>query len=66
VKLTYEEKHSALWLKLKEHMTGRMDVLRKKNDGDFDAVATAAIRGQIRELKNLVALDQDLPTVIDD
>ena len=64
--LTHEERHSALWLKLKEHMTERIDTLRRKNDGDFDATTTASIRGGIRELKNLVALETDPPAVGDD
>jgi ribosomal protein L30/L7E len=64
--LTHEERHSALWLKLKEHIAEQIDMLRRRNDGDFDAVTTASIRGQIRALKNLVALETDPPTVADD
>ena len=66
MKLTHEERHSALWMKLKEYMTEQMDVLRRRNDGDLDAITTAAIRGRIRALKEMVALEEDPPHLTDD
>jgi len=55
--LTFEERHSALWLKLKEHMEQQLDLLRRKNDGSHDEIVTANIRGRIAILKELSALD---------
>lgn len=48
---------SPTWRKLKEHMEAQLDKLRLKNDDQkHDAVATAYLRGDIRRLKNLLAL----------
>ena len=49
---------SGLWLRLKDHLRAEIDTLRRKNDGDHDPVATAAIRGEIKALKKLLALDE--------
>jgi len=59
VTLTYEEKHSALWQKLKQHLGEEIQRLREKNDGQHDEVATAKLRGRIAALKELSALDAD-------
>ena len=57
--LTFEEKHSAVWKKLKLHMAEEIQRLREKNDGQHDDVATAKLRGRIAALKELSALDAD-------
>lgn len=64
--LTLEERHSALWTKLKEHMQQQIDLLRLKNDGALDEVTTASIRGEIRALKRLSAVDQPPIEVTDE
>lgn len=52
------ERQSAVWKKIKQHLEQRLAALREKNDKPtLDAERTAFIRGQIRELKNLAALD---------
>lgn len=55
--LTEFERQSPLWKRLMERNAKRLALLRSKNDNDKDAVATARLRGQIRELKNFAALD---------
>ena len=55
--LSYEERESPLWRRLSDHMRAALDSLREQNDyPQLDAVKTAAIRGQIRQLKLLLAL----------
>lgn len=66
MKLTHEERHSALWMKLKEHLTQEIDRLRRKNDGELDEVTTSSIRGEIRALKKLVAAEEPPPKLADD
>lgn len=59
---------SMAWSKLRAHMNNRLHELRVKNDSDMDAVATAKVRGEIKNLKNLLALESkpDPITVADD
>lgn len=65
--MTHDERHSALWMKLKEHMQQQLDLLRRKNDAiSLGEIETAALRGRIFALKELSALDTDLTTVADD
>ena len=52
------EAQSAIWLKIKQHLEGRIATLRSKNDGDLDILETAKLRGRIAELKALIALDE--------
>lgn len=57
--LTEAEAGSQLWLKVREHITRRIAALRALNDDPaLDAGKTARLRGQIKELKNLAALDK--------
>lgn len=59
MKLEQHEIHSSTWVKLKEYLTERIDAQRKKNDStDLTDLETAALRGGLRELKLLLALDQ--------
>lgn len=55
------DRQSAVWLKLKKHLEAELDVLRKKNDGNLDEVKTANLRGGIRQLKAILALENDAP-----
>jgi hypothetical protein len=64
-RLTTGEAHSALWKRLKEHMEERLAALREKNDVTaLDPVQTAAVRGQIKELKVLLGMDKPEPAQV--
>ena len=39
---------------LRESLEARVALLREKNDGELDAIQTATLRGQIKELKALL------------
>lgn len=43
------------WRKLNKYIDAQIDLLRKQNDGDIDALATAKLRGRIVALKALKA-----------
>jgi hypothetical protein len=64
--LTPADRQSAVWLKLKEHYTKRLNTLREQNDGNLDLEATAKIRGRIAEAKQFLALGNPAPPVADD
>lgn len=57
--LTRQEQDSAVWQKLKTHLETRLEVMRKRNDGDLSEVETGRLRGQIAFAKELLGLDQD-------
>lgn len=59
MKLTQQERQSALWLKLEAYMTQKLADLRKQNDGDMSLEATARLRGRIAQMKFLLALGED-------
>lgn len=62
--LSPQERNSALWLKLRAHFKDKLALARGKNDGmQNDATVTAALRGDIRTLKAIIALDADAPEV---
>lgn len=62
--LSESEAQSALYRKIKAWAEGRLAELRAMNDSPTrDERATALLRGQIRELKNLAALDKPVPPV---
>lgn len=61
-RLTPQDKASAVWPKLKAFMEQERDALRRKNDQDLGERETAALRGQIKQLSNLIDLDKDRPT----
>lgn len=48
--------NSDVWSRLEEHLAARMEVLRAQLEGDLDEKGTAAVRGRIREIKELLAL----------
>ena len=62
-KLTESERQSAVWLKLKEHYEERLNVLRMKNDNLLDEITTASLRGEIRMIKQFLAIGIDAPLV---
>ena len=50
------EIQSALWVKLKTELEARIELQRKRNDGDLNEIETARLRGIIFAYKNLLAL----------
>lgn len=61
--LTPEEFKSPVWLKLKAHFEARVTKLRMHNDRKLGHDDTTELRGRIRELKNLSALDKPAPSI---
>lgn len=51
MKLTDIERNSALWLKVSEALTERLQMLREMNDNSLTADETAKMRGKISEIK---------------
>lgn len=63
MKLARHDIETALWRKLESYLEQRMETLRQTNDGDLDPMQTARLRGRIAELKSMLALSKDEPTV---
>lgn len=63
--ITPAERRNPLWLALEAHLTDRLATLRSRNDADMAADKTAHLRGQIAEVKALLALATDRPQVDD-
>ena len=62
--LTDGERNHPLWLRLKAHWLGQLDVLRKRNDSaTMTEPETAALRGHIKCLKGVIALGDVLPKI---
>ena len=61
--LTDGERHHPLWFKIAAHYKERLEILRAKNDGGLTPDETATIRGQIKEVKGILSLGQDLPVL---
>jgi hypothetical protein len=56
------EAGSQVWKKIKDHLEHELDTLRRKNDDpEMSAEKTALIRGRIKQIKILLALDQAPP-----
>jgi hypothetical protein len=64
--LSESDKAQGLWLRLKAHMEEQLDDLRKRNDALQPEHYTASIRGEIRAIKRLIALDADRPDLTGD
>lgn len=60
------ERHHALWKKISDHLSDQIAVLRAKNDGEWDAVETARLRGKISAYKELLALGDPGPSEVAD
>jgi hypothetical protein len=57
--LSFEDRESPLWRRLAAHMRAELADLRERNDApQLDPTKTAAIRGQIAQLKSLLALGE--------
>ena len=60
--LTKEERASALWQGLKKRLDAKLQDLRTRNDSaNLTEAETARLRGHIKALKDLLALDADPP-----
>lgn len=55
------DRNSPTWRKLREHLQEKLQSLRARNDSDLDAIATAKLRGEIRAIRNTLALGE-IPT----
>jgi hypothetical protein len=55
LRLDANDRRSTVWIKIKAHLTAELDLLRRKNDNDYDAVVTAELRGNIARIKALLA-----------
>ncbi len=64
--LSHNDRNSVVWAKLKKHMEAALMEARIKNDNDRDPIATAKLRGEIRCLKNLLALETAQAMVADE
>lgn len=62
--LTQEERSSHLWRKLESHFTDRLATCRALNDqSSLAEIQTARLRGEIKNLKDLLALSTRDPTM---
>lgn len=61
--LTDADKLNPLWVRLEKHFQNRLTVLRMQNDGDLSDVETGRLRGQIKEVKAILALAKDRPVI---
>jgi len=61
-KLSEQDKHSSLWVRLEAQLIERLDRARRKNDDPkLTEARTAALRGEIECLKGLIALGKSPP-----
>lgn len=63
IKLTELERTSAVWQRLKKYYDARLARLRAKNDGDLTHEQTLKLRGQIAEVKGLLSVATDSPSI---
>ncbi len=59
MKLTDEQIRSPLWQALRKKYEGKLLIARKTNDSAKSEVDTAALRGRIIEIKEVLRLDPD-------
>lgn len=59
MKLTEEQLRSALWRDLRKEYESKLATLRKTNDSHKSELDTAALRGKIVTIKELLRLDPD-------
>lgn len=63
-KLSDGERNHPLWLRLEAHMKERLEQLRVQNDKPQSELDTAALRGQIAEMKRFINLGKP-PQIFD-
>jgi hypothetical protein len=61
--LNAADKRSPLWMALSDHLRDRLAQLRQMNDHSQPVEKTERLRGQIYELKALLALENDRPAI---
>ena len=64
--LTNSDKASSLWLRLCAHFEDRLSDARRRNVNLLSEAETAALRGEIRALKRIIALGDDRPLTDDE
>jgi hypothetical protein len=64
--LSEHDKAQGLWLRLKAHFEDRLADTRKRNDAALSEPETAALRGEIRCLKTIIALGNSRPMTGED
>jgi hypothetical protein len=57
--LTAEDLMSGTWRRLQKHLNERLAMLRMRNDSEMSDHETAKVRGQIAEIKALLALGRE-------
>jgi len=58
---------SQTWSKLKKHLQGAQHKLRVRlEDPNLDPMQTALLRGELRRIRNLLALDSPDPAMVAD
>ena len=61
--LDQSDVQSQAWIKVKAHLTERLQDHRIKNDGRLNEIETATVRGRIAEILYALSLsDRDRPT----
>lgn len=67
MRLSEEETHTALWIKLAKHYNNELAMLREQNETYLAHENRLILVTRIREIKNFLALGEPAPdTVIDD
>jgi hypothetical protein len=61
--LSQQDRATSLWLRLSAHLEDRQAACRVKNDRDMPEEETAALRGEIKTLKGLIALGAERPVI---
>lgn len=54
--LTNADRINPLWMRLEEYLNERLEAKRRQNDARADQAATDFLRGEIAQLKALIAL----------
>jgi len=65
MKLTEDQKHSAMWMAIEAELNERLNDLRKQNDGDRTHEETAKLRGRIEEVKRMLDWAKPDPIIQD-
>ena len=59
--LSPQDKLHPLWTRLRAHLEDRLAQARIRNDAVLPEAETAALRGEIKALKRIIALGDDRP-----
>lgn len=64
IRFTQADKVPPVWNKLQEYWGAKLETLRKKNDDPkLTEQETAALRGEIKQIKAFLALDNEAPEI---